>query len=534
MKRFFLLILIAAALTFTACQSTPDEPVVMQKDLEQMIEQGMEQKSTASPEPAEEGMDYSELCAHYGVPERFQKDFTEQGVTIHADIAIELPEMTAIPMAHVEAARFSQEQVYALFNALCADTPMYVMPETLDKEHYQDIILEYQVQLAQATNEDAVYSLNSTINELTALYEEAPDSMNIVSTDGTLQTRDIQHEKTDAASGVETYLEATSDPYQMQYVHGPGMRSTATQLTVYNDVDYNNTELYSYVDEQGNTQNFAPSSSSSLVFQRNAGLCRYGLEGTRLQDVTKLMSTDDVVDGCLLSTTPLQAQELVKNLVAQTGMDDMVIDSVALYSSKEEAWPAEIYDSKIEMMEQIGIVTSYDLPETQAYVFRLLRQVNEVKVESDHDSSMTNMDGVSYGKEWMYEVLTIAVDDEGIANLYWTGPLNVTEILTEDTTIKPWSDIESVFEKMMPIMYTSYTDYYTDFRIDVTHASLSLQRIMEKDSFTTGLLVPVWNFYGTMTYTDDRGNDGEIDIEYCPLLSVNAIDGSVIDTDKGY
>ena len=40
-KLFIFTILVTAALTFTACQSTPDEPVVMQKDLEQMIERGM-------------------------------------------------------------------------------------------------------------------------------------------------------------------------------------------------------------------------------------------------------------------------------------------------------------------------------------------------------------------------------------------------------------------------------------------------------------------------------------------------------------
>ena len=247
--------------------------------------------------------------------------------------------------------------------------------------------------------------------------------------------------------------------------------------------DYNNTDVYSYVDEQGNTQNFAPSSGSSVTFQRDVSLCRYGLNGTELEDVTGLSFSGGAVDDSLLATTPQQARETVEQLMAETGMDDMVIDKVTLNSSKREPIPDEI----IESMEQKGVDTSkmnVEKPETQGYVFRLLRQVNGVKVESDHDSSMTSMDGVSYGKEWWYETLTIAVDDEGIANLYWTGPLNVTEILTEDTTIKPWSDIESVFEKMMPIMYTSYTDYYTDFRIDVTHASLSLQRIMEKDSFT--------------------------------------------------
>ena len=533
-KQVSILLAAMVSVILVACQATPDEPVVIQKDLEQMIEQGMEQKSTASPESEEEGMDYSALCAHYGVPERFQKDFTDQGVAVHADIAIELPETTAIPMGRVEAAKFSQDQVYALFNALCGDTPMYVVPETLDKAHYQDMILEYQALLAAATNAYAVDALNSQIDELIDLYEAAPDSMNIVLTDGTLTARDVRQEKTDAASGAQTLLEATADPYQPLYMNRADTLPTAMQFLVYNDVEYVNESGYSYVDEQGNTQNIVPNSGSSLTFRRNAGLCQYPLEGTELKDVTELSISGGAADDCLLEITPGQARETVENLIAQAGMDDMVIDCVSLHSSKEEPWPDEIYDSKIEMMEQIGIVRPGDLPESQVYVFRLLRQVNDVKVESDHDSSITNIDGVSFGKEWMYEMLTIAVDDSGVANLFWTGPLNVTEVLTENTSIKPWSDIEGVFEKMIPIMYTGYTEYYSDFSIDVTCASLSLQRIMEKDSFTTGLLVPVWNFYGTMTFTNDERKKVVEDIGYFPLLSVNAIDGSVIDPHKGY
>ena len=532
MKRIskIVIVLMVFAVLLAGCQATPNEPVVVQKDLEQMIEKGMEQNGTASPEPVEEGMDYSALCAHYGVLERFQKDFTDQGVVIHADIEIELPETTAIPMAHVEAAKFSQEQVYALFNALCGDTPMYLTPEMRNKAYYEQEILECQAQQALATDDNVINSLNDHIDLLKQQFADAPDSIDLIPSDGTLQTMNVEYDATDAATGTQMYLEVSSDPLSF---HGTDNTYTAVQFSVYNDIDYDNTDVYSYVDEQGNTQNFAPSSGSSVRFQRDMSLCRYGLSGTELEDVTDLSLSGGAVDDCLLTTTPKQARETVEQLMAKTGMDDMVIDRVTLYSSKREPIPDEIIDS----MEKHGMDASKitaEKPETQGYVFRLLRQVNEVKVESDHDSSMTNMDGVSYGKEWMYEVLTIAVDDKGIANLYWTGPLNVTEMLTEDTTIKPWSDIESVFEKMMPIMYTSYTDYYTDFRIDVTHASLSLQRIMEKDSFTTGLLVPVWNFYGTMTYTDDRGNNGVIDMWYCPLLSVNAIDGSVIDTDKGY
>jgi hypothetical protein len=218
--------------------------------------------------------------------------------------------------------------------------------------------------------------------------------------------------------------------------------------------------------------------------------------------------------------------------MASVGINDMVIDKVELYSSKEKMPPPEV----IERRKEAGAPKPVEdnKPETQAYVLRLLRKVNGVKVESTHGSSMTSINGASYGKEWMYEALTIAVDDKGSANLYWTGPLSVTNVMTENTTIRPWSDIESVFKKMIIIDNTGYAEHSPSVRIDVTHVSLSLQRIMERDSFTSGLLVPVWNFYGTRTLTDEQGNPVVTDETYFPLLSINAIDGSTIDPLQGY
>ena len=62
---------------------------------------------------------------------------------------------------------------------------------------------------------------------------------------------------------------------------------------------------------------------------------------------------------------------------------------------------------------------------------------------------------------------------------------------------------------------------------------------MERDSFTTGLVVPVWNFYGATTMTKKLSAEGEDiafvqDMGYIPLISINAIDGSVIAVQQGY
>ena len=508
-----LIIFILCIALLVGCQATPEQPVVVQKDFEQMIEKGMEQSSSATPMP-DTGLSYAELCAHYGVPKRFQTTITEGELTINCDVEIELPNVTVLPMARVEAGRFSQDRVYALWGALCGDTQMYITPEVMSKAYYEQEIIKIRAQLASETNEDIIDTLESVIDMLEDNYEKAPESIDLVPADGTLQTQEVKHEKTDAASGSMTMLYATSDVNSKD----GGMR-----FNVANDIDYTDTSVYSFEDEQGNLHVIAPRSGSHIEFSRDGSTTNDGAydRGTTLADVTALSLSGGEVENCLLSTTPKRAREIVEQLLSQAQMDDMMIDTVALYSSKRD-WggdPCAPEDTE---------------PEKHAYIFRLLRQINGVKTESTHDSSETSMDEMAYGKEWWYERLTIVVDDDGIANLSWMGPLEVTEVLTNDAAIRPWSDIAQVFEKMIVVKSEIYTDHELKNTIDVTHASLSLQRIMERDSFTTGLLVPVWNFYGTVTsvYGDEAPCTTER--EYYPLISINAIDGSVIDVGKGY
>ena len=522
-----LLLVVTAALVLAGCQQTPEEPVVVQKDMEQMIEKGMAQSEAPGTAATEAVLDYAALCAHYGVPERFEKSITKGKLTINCDVEIELPKTAGVPMARVESGEFSQEQVTAFFNALCSDTPMYLMPEQPDKEYYQQQILKQQAVLAAETDGQNIKFINDWIGDLKEDLMRAPDHNELVPSDGTLQTEEMRENNIKEPLGNHTVLRATSAPYE----------ENETYFYVFNDVE-NATGIYSGEDEQGNTFTLAPSSTARLGFSRegmNSGFSSYW-QGQILSDVTKESLSGGAAADCMLTMTPQQARAKAEGFLNSLGIDDMVIDSAYLCSSQMSEYTAAAEGG------YSVVRPASDKAGQQAYVFRILRQHGGVKVESTHQMSQTTLemaqgDGdIAVGKEWSYEYMVVAVDDEGIANVYWQGPLEVTEVLTENTAIRPWSEIESVFEKMIVIKNAVYEDIdtYESVVIDVSHISLSLQRVMERDSYTTGLLVPVWNFYGTVTYEQTDGEPLDLQSGYTPLISINAIDGSVVDVDKGY
>lgn len=75
------------------------------------------------------------------------------------------------------------------------------------------------------------------------------------------------------------------------------------------------------------------------------------------------------------------------------------------------------------------------------------------------------------------------------------------------------------------------------YGITVEEIRLELRRVREQNSVTDGLLIPVWSFYGNQWQTKKDGSEPEITgtegSQTC-LLTINAVDGSIIDLAKGY
>lgn len=146
------------------------------------------------------------------------------------------------------------------------------------------------------------------------------------------------------------------------------------------------------------------------------------------------------------------------------------------------------------------------------------------------------------GESWTYESLVLAISDRGIVSVELNEPYKLNETLVENCKLLPFEEIQSVFEKMMVVTHGPET-YYSGFEsyeshYDISRAEFGYSRISEVNGKMSGLLIPTWSFYGSMQ--ERYQNPGEEPTENAigemenPVLVVNAIDGSVIDLDKGY
>ena len=143
----------------------------------------------------------------------------------------------------------------------------------------------------------------------------------------------------------------------------------------------------------------------------------------------------------------------------------------------------------------------------------------------------------SYSGAWHYEVITLDYTKDGLVYFYWVSPHTEPVLQVEDTQLMPFDQIVEIFAKMIMVknsdvqVANEQNGFDTVRNYDITKVKLGLMRIKAKDSFDEGLLVPVWDFWGRSVW---EWPGGTTDFGEEIVLTINAIDGSVIDRELGY
>ena len=100
----------------------------------------------------------------------------------------------------------------------------------------------------------------------------------------------------------------------------------------------------------------------------------------------------------------------------------------------------------------------------------------------------------------------------------------------------PFSDIQNIFEEML---FKKAEDFWKDMQVEetfhVNEVRLGYMRVMEKGNVMDGTMIPVWDFFGSETfYYGDMEEAYTEEGPYKCLLTINAMDGTIIDRGLGY
>lgn len=438
------------------------------------------------------------LLADFPVPERFTGDWTgvEGCVSVHADAAISLPEVDTIPTATVKRHFFTQEDADNLREVFTGDSPFYeeniVTKQSLQKrlEVYYD--MERGVIPIQLDGGNTKEVLEGYIERTKAAIEEAPDESDRIPKDFILQKESNYPERDELSGWSET------DGRKIYYsIHNMRDFGIGTSATV-------------YLDGYGNN-NFC---------------CAYELE-----------EVPDMLTSIEPTISEKEAIAMGDALLERLGVRDMVCDQISAVNYYTVNYLLSYYtDNSIagNSIEQIH---------DAGYKMRYVRSVGGVPVIYTENPGSASPEGESDLQTWGYEQMEIYVNKDGVVYFLWAQPYEQPKIETTAAELLPFSDIQDIFAKMIMVTNEDLLaiNIKNGFAVheskDVHDVTLRLMRVRDKDNVTEGRLIPVWDFWALdKAHAVDRSYSKYVyeDRYERVVLTINALDGTIIDRDLGY
>ena len=482
MKRIccpFIALLMALSL-LSACQPTPEVEPVAQKDSEALIER---------VEVAEEDVaDMAEAPESRHITRELTEVSQRTGIDITIDADVVLPETDAIPVARVQSGELDMQVMENIWQLIANGSGML---EDFPRSYYEgqaSMWMEYR----EAGNLDKYSSfeeMDAAISELLAeaatksaepvFFPESP--MDVMQTGEKLHDTDMYN----CHEGHVTFF---------------GLSDQGTVSEVHLDTDWF-VEYLRDIDDR-----YIWNSSNPLDIYLPA------IERGEFKIQLPERSIED-------------AQAYAEQLLADIGITDFtcVVARIApliprFFNEQQDVCPC-------------------------AYELLFTRQVAGVNVTyNDVQSSGGELrdrpvDSPDYTPIWDYEYIQLFVDDAGVLYMSYNQPHEVTEIVTESAEILSLEEAVASFERMIGYQYAAYEtgqrELCDDAYLCIDEIRLGVTRIAEKNTQKQGYLVPSWTFFGHYKLSD-FWPDGEGHHGTEAILIVNALDGSIIDPDRGF
>ena len=490
--------------SMAACQKSPDSSLVVNKDFDKLIEEA-------------EGTDTEKTNINDILEQNFDTYITtiksdDLGVTVNVDAKVDIPQTDKLSIFRVEQENFSQDLIDKIRKELLGNTKLYY-GGILSVKTKADVEAEIALWRNQMTGPDVTDEYRdecqSRIDALQKEYENAPNSLDFSPyvSDGKLTT----------------YNKMLSKYNENEYYEWVKMMNPDGDF-IY-EVSDGSDGNYSMFYVQNN-----PDKSNKLVFRTNN--VHYESHGGVMVGSTSFVpdtTWDSYPENYLThamyyeepTLTPVAggvSNTSLENAIqtANTFLEKIGIDGFSYYEG-------DVYSEEIRM--------DHNLDGTYYGTYYILRYYRNIEGAFLTQSSGTkNNPGDENGARklsWAGECIEFRINDSGIVGFDYNAPIKITETVVENSALKTFDNIKGTFEKMMPVTKASE---YTDKVFSIDRVRLSYSRISEKDSYDTGLIVPVWDFIGSCDSIDEMFQNGG----YGSQLAINAIDGSIIDPDLGY
>ena len=477
---------------FTACQPTPEVDAVRQKNSEKMIEMAIGD-TTDTPKVTEAQPAVAPVPVREQMPERLVWDFHTDTKNIHvtADVPIQIMTEGTFPLLRVAPRRFKGSENVAIGEGLLGTNTVY-------KSVYQLTRKDLEKQITDLMN-----TLSDPYNNKELLADFGREELDELIPRWQKNLEELQEQYRNFTDG---------DPVPNPVWDGQAEKDNQTVL-VKDPWDKNNAEKYDSVYFFARDEYPSYWSMNYMKAGHWGAAWDYGL-----MERIDPGAYDTPHEG--VSLTPRQAAEQVQKKLAPF-----------------------VKTSIVEILWSNNASDTYGSDGTKlkwAYVVRLLPAYHGTAtgVGLGYLPMSSRDETTNVSRTWQQEYIMGAVNDSGVLNLAWMSPLTVTEVVTEQANLLPFSEIEGIARRQ--INRNPSFEGEENGALQVAGVRLGLLYIMEQNVQEGGLLVPAWVFLKAEEVSESQkklwnGDPSTLDYDVLnPLVIINAVDGTVIDPYAGY
>ena len=479
MKKIYAL-LITMILLFAACQPTPEEAIVKSKNKD-LVSEVIDANSEENQEALEEDKEIieqqiEEINRHVSLEHQIN-----DRVKVIVDAEVEIPTYDKIPLVRVAPENFTENHLKRLLEEVCGDNPVYylnmnkITGACLTKEEIGEILV---ILRGFAQNENLEPLTKSNLEETIENMEERYPAAKT-------KSEDIPYEGGLSPDERESYI-------------------TQTELKCY--LGRNGAAIIRMSQTENKTGGFID------VMNHGYGVAYNTFEPYEGADAEKI---DMPYEECRQ-----MADDLVRAL--DGGDTNMV-----------------------HVSTNIGYAIGHFADHTketapQCYMFEFAREYNGVAVK--YVGIFHQGNNVNYAQRVHPERISIIIDNEGIWFFYWDGYTKYLETLTEDVPLMDFESINDIFEDYCRYKFSWVPQYDSvpddaTVTINIDHIELNLMMTPEKDNLDTYIMIPVWDYIGDINYDQEiitQDGYAKKGPQNVAVLTVNAIDGTIIDREQGY
>lgn len=210
--------------------------------------------------------------------------------------------------------------------------------------------------------------------------------------------------------------------------------------------------------------------------------------------------------------------------IAERTLLDMGITDIELEETEAKA--------EIKLTDDTETISTAadDSDRKKCFVFHYIPVHEGISITNVEPCYGMETEEVMYDRPWACEEIIISVNDSGVISFQWDSPGDIVRTVNENVLLKDFEEIKEIFRKQMFYQRTWTFPGIQENGITVKTIKLGYMRVKVKDE-NKYYMLPVWDFIGDWTYTA-RGQENSI--ENVSFLTLNAIDGSVIDRYLGY